>query len=221
MAHLVKELFLWLWLVVVVLFVIMCCFTLPFPQQGNIPPLQRTMLEIIPLLHPTEHLSSMWSHLLRWLLCYLAGSEALFQVKEADAEVANSINHSLELVEMGSHPDISSVSQTPAAISEFMPRGTQKLAKSDFPNGTASISQSNTEDSGINSVSATYNDAMVGFSSHLFGEKLVPILVDLFLRAPSVERCNISPEIIQGLGRYVILLQACSDFFFPSQYNWI
>ncbi|XXG73744.1 hypothetical protein AAC387_Pa07g2600 [Persea americana] len=170
-------------------------------EFGNIPPLQRTMLEIIPLLRPTEHLSSMWSHLLRWLLCYLAGSEALFQVKEADAKVANSINHSLELVEMGSHADISSVSQTPAAISEFMPRGTQKLAKSDFPNGTASISQSNTEDSGINSVSATYDDAMVGFSSHLFGEKLVPILVDLFLQAPSVERCNISPEIIQGLGR--------------------
>lgn len=204
------------------IFSVMCCmicptimlsFSFSFPQQENIPPLQRTMLEIIPLLRPTEHLSLMWSHLLRVLLCYLPGSEALLQVKDDHGEVTSSINHSLE-VETGSHPDISSVSQTPAAVvSEVMATGTQKLVKSDFPNGTVGISQSNTEDSGLNSVSATYNDATAGVSSHLFGEKLVPILVDIFLYAPSVERCNISPEIIQGLGRYVILQLASSEFF--------
>jgi len=37
--------------------------------------------------------------------------------------------------------------------------------------------------------------------SYIFAEKLVPVLVDLFLQAPAVEKYIIYPEIIQSLGR--------------------
>jgi hypothetical protein len=35
----------------------------------------------------------------------------------------------------------------------------------------------------------------------LFVEKLVPIIVNLFLEAPPSERFSASPEVIHGLGR--------------------
>ncbi|XP_051226815.1 uncharacterized protein [Lolium perenne] len=45
-------------------------------ELGSIPPVQRGILEIIPMLHPTTMLSSMWSPLLLELLCYLNGEES-------------------------------------------------------------------------------------------------------------------------------------------------
>ncbi|XP_014754709.1 protein MON2 homolog isoform X3 [Brachypodium distachyon] len=50
--------------------------------------------------------------------------------------------------------------------------------------------------------SGTKGDNMVGCGwGILFIEKLVPIMVNLFLEAPPNERCSASPEIIQALGR--------------------
>ncbi|KAG0481264.1 hypothetical protein HPP92_012122 [Vanilla planifolia] len=37
--------------------------------------------------------------------------------------------------------------------------------------------------------------------NHLFMEKLIPVIIELFLEAPGAERCNVFPEMIQGLGR--------------------
>lgn len=59
------------------------------------------------------------------------------------------------------------------------------------PNGTTPISP--------NKVVASPESA--GLPSYIFAEKLVPVLLDLFLRAPTVEKYVIYPEIIQGLGR--------------------
>ena len=67
------------------------------------------------------------------------------------------------------------------------------------PNGTAATSPKQVEVSSLSSASTTA--AVAGYSYHLFAEKLVPVLVDLFLQAPSVEKYNIYPEIVQGLGR--------------------
>lgn len=47
--------------------------------------------------------------------------------------------------------------------------------------------------------SAAENAACI--SSPLIKEKLVPVIVELFLEAPTVEKYNAIPEIIQGLGR--------------------
>jgi hypothetical protein len=40
----------------------------------------------------------------------------------------------------------------------------------------------------------------------LFVEKLVPIIANLFLEAPPNERFSVSPEVIQGLGRYLLFM---------------
>lgn len=48
----------------------------------------------------------------------------------------------------------------------------------------------------------TKGDTVVGCGwGILFIEKLVPIMVNLFLEAPPNERCSASPQVIQGLGR--------------------
>lgn len=47
-------------------------------------------------------------------------------------------------------------------------------------------------------------DERIIFSSYLFGEKFLPILVNIYLHAPAREKCVLSPDIIKGLGRYVI-----------------
>lgn len=42
---------------------------------------------------------------------------------------------------------------------------------------------------------------IVDSSHHLFAEKLIPRLVDLFLQAPAGEKYSIYPDIIQSLRR--------------------
>ncbi|XP_006347403.1 protein MON2 homolog isoform X2 [Solanum tuberosum] len=66
-------------------------------------------------------------------------------------------------------------------------------------NGIASASQGEEEASPRNPDSTT-----VIVSNHLFVEKLVPVLVDLFLQAPPAEKYKILPDIIQSLGRCMI-----------------
>jgi hypothetical protein len=45
------------------------------------------------------------------------------------------------------------------------------------------------------------NDTITYGWSPLFVEKLLPIIVDLYVDAPPIERFGISPELIKGLGR--------------------
>lgn len=42
---------------------------------------------------------------------------------------------------------------------------------------------------------------MANNTTNLFSDKLLPLLVDLFLQAPAVEKYDIVPDIIEGLGR--------------------
>ncbi|XP_042513144.1 protein MON2 homolog isoform X2 [Macadamia integrifolia] len=167
----------------------------------HVPLVQRTMLEILPQLCPTEHLSSMWTLLLRELLLYLPGSEASLEEKEAETEQAScSRNHNQEGVKVAPQLDVGSVANKQnVAVAKTMLTETHKIT-SDFPNGVSSTSQKKTETPFLSSGSLT-KDVVAGFSSNLFGEKLVPVLVDIFLLAPSVEKYNIFPEIVQGLGR--------------------
>ncbi|KAJ8556427.1 hypothetical protein K7X08_029818 [Anisodus acutangulus] len=67
-------------------------------------------------------------------------------------------------------------------------------------NGNASESQGEVEASPRNPESTT----VPSISNNLFVEKLVPVLVDLFLQAPPAEKYKILPDIIQSLGRCMI-----------------
>ena len=73
------------------------------------------------------------------------------------------------------------------------------MIRPEIPDGTGFLSQNKEEVSSHNCGSNT--SATAGISSYLFAEKLVPVLVDLFLHAPAIEKYNIFPEIVQGLGR--------------------
>ena len=66
------------------------------------------------------------------------------------------------------------------------------------PNGTPSITPKKLDAS---SRSSKLKTTMPVMSNHLFAEKLIPILVDLFLQAPAAEKYNIFPDIVQSLGR--------------------
>ncbi|KAH1192067.1 Protein MON2 [Glycine max] len=124
-------------------------------EFGNVPPVLRTILEILPLLRPTEHISSMWPVLLREFLQYLPRQDSYLQ-NEDDSQV----NY-------------------------------------DAPNGATPISPNKIAVSPGSGSTA----AITAIPSYIFAEKLVPVLVDLFLRAPTVEKYIIYPEIIQSLGR--------------------
>ncbi|PON73920.1 Armadillo-type fold containing protein [Parasponia andersonii] len=135
-------------------------------EFGHISHILRTVLEIIPLLVPTEQFRSMWLILIRDLLQYLPKLDSL-QDEEDEA---------------GS---TSSVDQNPDANLGL---------KYERSNGTSSVSLQKRE---VHSRTAT----TAGHPSYLFAEKLVPLLIDLFLKAPSVEKYIIYPEIIQSLER--------------------
>ena len=75
--------------------------------------------------------------------------------------------------------------------------------KYETPNGTASATVQKAEVMSPTSGSAPA--ATVNIPSYLFAEKLIPVLVDLMLQAPAVEKYIIFPEVIQSLGRYMIV----------------
>lgn len=76
---------------------------------------------------------------------------------------------------------------------------TRTKDNAEISNGIASESQGQVEASCRNPESTT----MI-ISNHLFVEKLVPVLVDLFLQAPAAEKYKILPDILQSLGRCMI-----------------
>lgn len=141
-------------------------------EFGHVPPVLRTILEILPLLCPTEYISSMWPILLRELLQYLPKSYSSLQKEEADARQASITDKS---------PDNNIRKQN------------------EILNGTTSVSPKKAGDPSQGSGSST--TIVAGIPSYLFAEKLVPVLLDLLLKAPTIEKHIVFPEIIQTLGR--------------------
>ncbi|XP_058213354.1 uncharacterized protein LOC131325232 isoform X4 [Rhododendron vialii] len=138
-------------------------------EFGHVPPLQRTVLEILPLLHPAEHLSSMWSLFLGEILQYLPISDSSLQSAEDKPEKTSTGHHV---------------------------HGSNKMIKHQMPDS----SSANTEDPSLSAGSNTCG-TMASIPGYLLAEKLVPVLVDLFLQAPALEKCTIFPEIVRGLAR--------------------
>ncbi|KAL0380110.1 UNVERIFIED_CONTAM: protein MON2 [Sesamum angustifolium] len=123
-------------------------------EYGHVPPALRTILEILPLLRPAAHLSSMWMLLLTNLLQYLPAADPLLDENGDDANPAGNSNHIPEKKREGSILNVKLASPT------------------------------------------------MGYSTYkLFAERLVPVLVDLFVQAPVTEKYNIFPGVIQSLGR--------------------
>lgn len=81
-----------------------------------------------------------------------------------------------------------------------------------MPNGTASLSPTKVEAPSLSSVSASL---IAGVPSYMFAEKLVPVLVDLFLQAPEIQKHIIFPELIQSLGRYLLLYPLMLNLSYP------
>ncbi|CAN1245358.1 Protein MON2 homolog [Linum grandiflorum] len=137
-------------------------------EFGHIPPVMRTVLEVLPLLRPSEQISGQWLILLREIFKYLPRSDPL--------------------------PD-----EDEAGIAENAPEiFLDNLAKrnSETPNGAGSGLPKQLEPS-----SQSSGSAVTAVGNYSFAEKLVPVLVELLLQAPTVEKYIIFPEIIQSLGR--------------------
>ncbi|XP_065852074.1 uncharacterized protein [Euphorbia lathyris] len=141
-------------------------------EFGHVPPVLRTVLEILPLFHPTGHISSMWLVLLRELLQYLPRSDSSVQNEDDEVKLA-SIGDNIS--------------------------GNKSKKMNEMSNGLASTSLKNAE--ALSPSSGPTTTAMGGIPSYLFAEKLIPLLVDLFLQAPVVEKYMMFPEIIQSLER--------------------
>ncbi|ERM93505.1 protein MON2 homolog isoform X2 [Amborella trichopoda] len=175
-------------------------------DSGNIPAVQRTMLEVLPALHPNERLSPMWSHLLRQLLCYLPGSEASLPVKAKGNEQAGSI-----LCSSGNQHESSILETHNAKDLRTALNGSPKAEKFDSSIVASGIScKISKMQVSPSSAPMTY-DSTASNSNHLFGEKLIPVLVDLFLLAPRVEKWKAFPEVIQSLGRCMATRRDTAD----------
>ncbi|XP_048499191.1 uncharacterized protein LOC104890970 isoform X6 [Beta vulgaris subsp. vulgaris] len=135
-------------------------------DAGCIPPLQRTVLEILPLLCPSEHLSSMWSLFLQLILNYLP-------------RAPSALKH-IEDVKQAGETDSTQVAEA------------EKWGKNESLNGVTSTSLRLTEDL-----------VESGIQCSIFSEKLIPVLIDLFLQAPDSEKYIIYPEMIQALGSMI------------------
>ncbi|KAK8546017.1 hypothetical protein V6N12_026821 [Hibiscus sabdariffa] len=140
-------------------------------EFGHVPHVLRNVLEVLPMLCPAEHLSSMWLILQRELLQYLPGPDSS-QSEEVEAGQACSGNHI---------PDVHAKVKYEATNGTF----SATVQKAEVPSPTFGSSSA----------------AAVNSPNYLFAEKLIPVLVDLMLKAPAAKKYIILPEVIQRLGR--------------------
>ncbi|KAI4364422.1 hypothetical protein MLD38_020517 [Melastoma candidum] len=127
---------------------------------GTLTPIQRAVLEILPILKPTDQFPSLWLILLREIAKYLPQVEPIISSEE-----------------------------------EEKVKKANEGSKRELSNGVASTSPSKVDnDSGV--TRSTTTDILSPFA-----EKIVPVLVDLSLEAPQVEKHIILPEIVHSLRR--------------------
>ncbi|KAJ9561791.1 hypothetical protein OSB04_006951 [Centaurea solstitialis] len=145
-------------------------------EFGHVPPVQRVVLEIFPLLRPPDHLPSLWAVFFQKLLHYLPNSDSSVENEGDVVKPVESSGYTSDTMKMS--------------------------VSSDIPNGTTSNKDVQVESRYSSSDSKRASAATI--SSDLFAEKLVPVLVDLFLQAPVAEKSITFPYIIRGLGRCMI-----------------
>ncbi|KAE8684166.1 protein MON2-like protein isoform X2 [Hibiscus syriacus] len=143
--------------------------------QGHVHHLLRTALEVLPMLRPAKNLSSMWLILLRELLQYLPGLDSPPHGEEEEAVEVSTSDLTIEA---------------------------NGKMKSGTTYDTASASVQKAEVLSLTSSSA--QEATLNIPSYLFAEKIIPVLVDLVLQAPAIEKYIIFPEVIHSLGRSMI-----------------
>ncbi|XP_042398524.1 protein MON2 homolog [Zingiber officinale] len=115
--------------------------------QENLPPVLRTILEILPLLRPTDLLQSTWPLFIKELLHYVIGWENDTSMNDMKLTVLLNPDQ-----EGGEHSD-------------------------------------------------AYGDISTSYLNQLFGEKLLPVIVKLYLEASPTETFSVSAEVFHGLGR--------------------
>jgi len=127
----------------------------------------------------------MWSLLLREFLQYLPRQDS--HLHNEDGKIDQARGSDLILVMELSGCIYASFEFFPLSL-KFMLVFADYQIKHDAPNGATPISH--------NEVAAPN-----AIPSYIFAERLVPVLVDLFLQAPAVQKHIMYPEIIQSLGR--------------------
>ncbi|KAL9687201.1 hypothetical protein QQ045_031599 [Rhodiola kirilowii] len=154
-------------------------------EFGHVPHVQRTILEILPMLRPTDNCSSMWSLLLEELLRYLPKADSQIPAEITELELGSRVDHI-----QGS------------SCVWILPSNDENLM---FILSACTDSKSKLSN-GINKSPTAFDSPlsaskMAGVPGYLFAEKFVPVLVSLFLQAPVSAKCKAFPEIISGLGR--------------------
>jgi hypothetical protein len=139
-------------------------------------------LEILPILRPADHLSPAWPEFLQRLFSYLPVSEGFLSMDEEFLKQVSSCNdsdpHSVDY----SH-NISNETASKESNSNLSNIWSADALKKALPDPVFNL----------HSPSPCF--------THLFGEKLLPVLISIFIGAPASEKCIASPEIIQALGR--------------------
>ncbi|XP_078441897.1 ARM repeat superfamily protein isoform X2 [Wolffia australiana] len=141
-------------------------------EFGNVQSMYRTIFEVIPMLCPEDHLSSMWPQLLEKLLTFLPGSWSSLGDEKDETNSTAKIHDSEGLRDDSSNAQRNALSDVDLIV----------------PNQVAR-----------NSLSP--KDAAACGSANVFGEKLIPVVVEMFIRAPETEREITLPEFLHCLGR--------------------
>ncbi|XP_057816566.2 uncharacterized protein LOC131029908 isoform X2 [Cryptomeria japonica] len=180
-------------------------------DHGSLPPVQRTVLEVLPMLKPKDgKLSSMWPSLFRKMLSYLPGAQAHFGDGFVAPDVNSTSREQPRSVFNDSNAEITSAHGNGQSVSSAQSKPTDlKVVSKETLKSGGSISPSNVSKNSltkekfpISELSAAPEEEMSNqVSSPLFAEGIITVLVDLYLLAPPVDKMDISPELIAALGR--------------------
>ncbi|KAH9611103.1 hypothetical protein KSS87_001279, partial [Heliosperma pusillum] len=104
-------------------------------------------------------------------------------------------------------------SQFLQSILKYLPRAPpeSKLQKDEAEQGAKHETFNGASSASVRLMETAEESEISSMHSSIYSEKLIPVIIDVFLRAPDHEKYTIYPEIIQTLGRCMTTRRDCPD----------
>ena len=170
-------------------------------MQEGIPLVQRTALEVLPLLKPLDDHAEVWPVFLRQIITYLM----------VDITASSQGKGTMVSIPINGHDEVVEVE-----------RDGQRIENTDLQNFQSLSQNSVNQDFEPERMSKRFSYPLTDLSSTptggkfmadpMFVENIVTVLQTCYLLAPFPARLDVLPDVICGLGRYILQPFCCSGY---------
>ncbi|KAI5060182.1 hypothetical protein GOP47_0024602 [Adiantum capillus-veneris] len=167
----------------------------PYSSQDNMPLVQRTVLEVIPMLKPLDdHMISVWPDFLRLMVEFLVIGDNVSAMQGKNANNSTAKGMKGEVTENGH--GIGEVMEKRMSQTMAEQHGGSLSNTKEYFNKLLNLTESIRSDTQASETTSTEY-----FMDLTFIESVVTILQTHYIMAPSPSRLQVLPDVVGGLGR--------------------